>query len=94
MITIRVRRFKGTDILWEIFTRNKVNRVLITEKDLRKHKRILEIKTLSYEPGSSIYMTCRPKFREVISKFFPQTKFARVVRGAPATVGEFLISDG
>jgi len=40
-ITIKERVFEGSKGLWELLTRNEVNRVLITKDDLKTCKKIL-----------------------------------------------------
>ena len=76
-ITIKGQEFRGTKGLWELLTRKKVNRKLITSDDLKKYKKILILTNAhltDYQPGSDIQITRGSKFQDVISQLFPQTR--------------------
>ena len=45
--TIKGKRLKGTQVLWELLTRRNVNTGVITEDELKKYK-IFGIKTLTW----------------------------------------------
>jgi hypothetical protein len=66
--------FPGTKGLWELLTRKKVNKKLITSDDLQQYKTILE-KTnahlLGYNPNANINVSRGLKYRDVISKLLP-----------------------
>ena len=50
---------------------------MITEEDLKKYKRILEMTNThldGYESRGNIQTSNRSKFRDVIAKLFPQTR--------------------
>jgi len=74
---IRNKHFKGIRGLWELLTRKKVNKEIVTATDLRQYKRILNLTSVHlevYEPGAPIHISKGAKFRTVIAKLFPQTK--------------------
>jgi hypothetical protein len=76
-LAIKCRHSEGTQVLWELLTRNSVDRKVITESDLEKNKSILELTNVhleGYAPGGDITVIRGPKFNNVISKLFPQTK--------------------
>jgi hypothetical protein len=76
-ISIKGREFKGTPGLWELLTRKNVNVKNVTTDDLKKYKSILQMTNAhleGYEPDANIYITRGSKFRDVISKLFPQTR--------------------
>jgi len=82
---IRNKHFKGTRGLWELLTRKKVNKDLVSANDLKQYKAILILTSghlEHYEPGAPIHVTRSVKFRDVIAKLFPQTK----QRGAEASL--------
>jgi len=59
------------------FYSKKVNTDLITTNDLKRYKNILEMTNAhleGYEPGASILTSRGPKFRNIITKLFPQVK--------------------
>jgi len=79
-ISINWRHFKGTRGLWELLTRKKVPRGVVTEDDLQRYKTILQLTNAhlqGYEPPGNVQTSREPKFREVISKLFPQTRRPR-----------------
>jgi hypothetical protein len=66
-------KFKATKGLWELLTRKKVDKDLVTEDDLQKYKNILELSNAHlerYEPGANIQISKGAKFRGIISKLF------------------------
>ena len=76
---IRVRNveFLGTKGLWELLTRNRVNKKLITTEDLKRYKTILEMTSAhleGYDPDANIHNSKGLKFRDVISRLFPGTR--------------------
>ena len=75
--TIKGKRFKGTQGLWDLLTRKNVNTGVITEYDLKKYRMILEMTNANlerYESGGNIQTSRGSKFRYVIAKVFPQTR--------------------
>jgi hypothetical protein len=74
-IYLRDKEFKGTEGLWELLTRKKTNLAAVTTKELRKYKSILQMTDAhleQYEPGCNIHVSRGVKYRNVISKLFPQ----------------------
>jgi hypothetical protein len=66
-------KFNATPGLWELLTRKKVDRQLVTQSDLQTYKNILELTNAHlerYEPGANIQISRGVKFRDVISKLF------------------------
>ena len=58
-------------------TRKNVNRKLITTDDLKKYKKLLVLTNAhltDYQPGGDIHVTQGPKYHNVISHLFPQTR--------------------
>jgi hypothetical protein len=81
-ISINGRHFKGTRGLWELLTRKNVTRGVVTADDLKRYKTILQLTNAhlqGFEPGGNVQTSRGPKFREVISKLFPQTRRPRGV---------------
>jgi hypothetical protein len=66
--------FPGTKGLWELLTRKKVNKKLISADDLQQYKTILE-KTnahlVGYNSNANINVSRGLEYRDVISKLFP-----------------------
>jgi hypothetical protein len=85
-IHIKGHGFKGTEGLWELLTRKKVDTNKITKQDLKAYKAILEMThghLERYEPASDTQISRGPKFRDVISKlFFPSERKRRGVESA------------
>ena len=53
-ITIKENEFRGSEGLWELFTRKRVNKEHETSEDLRKYKKILLLtnpQLEGYQPG-------------------------------------------
>jgi len=81
-ISINGRHFKGNRGLWEILNRKNVTRGVVTADDLKRYKTILQLTNAHlqrYKPGGNVQTSRGPKFREVISKLFPQTRRPRGV---------------
>jgi hypothetical protein len=76
-VYVKKQEFKGTKGLWELLKRKRVNKDVITTEDLKQYKRILELTNAhleGYEPDANIKVTKGLKFKEVISKLFPETR--------------------
>jgi len=76
-IHIREVEFPATKGLWELLTRKKVNKRLVTSNDLKQYKTILEMTNAhmeGYEPDANIHTSKGLKFRDVISKLFSGTR--------------------
>jgi hypothetical protein len=76
-ITINGKRFRGTKGLWELLTRKNVNTDVITTRDMKRYKHILEmtnVHLVEYEPGGDIQISRGSKFAKVIPKLFLQSK--------------------
>jgi hypothetical protein len=74
---IKGKHFKGTRGLWELLTRKKVNKKLVSEDDLKQYKSILNLTSAhleGYEPHAPIHVSRGIKFRDVIARLFPQTR--------------------
>jgi len=74
---IRNTHFKSKTGLWELLTRKKVNKDIVSADDLKKYKSILNLTSAhlkGYEPSAPIHISRGIKFRTVIAKLFPQTK--------------------
>jgi hypothetical protein len=74
---IKGQHFKGTTGLWELLTRKRINKDKVTTSDLKLYKNILQMThghLERYEPSANIQITRGPKFKEVISKLFPQSR--------------------
>jgi hypothetical protein len=82
-ITIKGTQFKGTEGVWALLTRKKVNMEHVSKTDLTKYKKIL-LKTIApltgYQPGDSLNMTRWKKFREVIATLFAHPKRRETLR--------------
>ena len=71
------KTYTGTPGLYELITLKKVNKCLITTRDLKNYRRILEASSAHKKhnnPKGTIKTTRGVKFREVISHLFPATK--------------------
>jgi len=63
--------------LWELLTRKKVNKEIVSAADLKRYKSILNLTSAhleGYEPGAPIHISKGIKFKTVIATLFPQTK--------------------
>ena len=76
-ITIKGQEFRWIKGLWEILMRKNVKRKLITTDYLKKYKKPLVLTNAhltDYQSGGDIQVTRGPKFHDVISQLFPQTR--------------------
>jgi hypothetical protein len=76
-VHIKKQVFPTTKGLWELLTRKRVNKKLITAKDLKQYKKILELTNAhleGYDRDANINVTTGLKFKEVISKLFPSAR--------------------
>jgi hypothetical protein len=76
-LTVKGRHFEGTEGLLKLLTRNSIHSKVITESDLKTYKSIFELTNAhleGYTPGGDITIIRWPKFNNVISKLFPNTK--------------------
>jgi len=76
-IHIKEVEFPATKGLWELLTRRKVNKKLVTSDDLKQYKTILEMTNAhleGYDPDANIRTSKGLKFRDVISKVFSGTR--------------------
>jgi hypothetical protein len=74
-IYLKDKHFKGTGGLWEILTRKKSILNVVTTKDFRKYKTILQMTNAhleQYEPRGNIHVSRGVKYRDVKSELFPQ----------------------
>ena len=56
-ITVKETEFRGSEGLWELLKRNRVNKDYVTSDDLRQYKKILLISNAhleGYQPGGFI----------------------------------------
>ena len=73
-IHIKNVQFPATQGLWELLTRKRVDKKLVTNADLKQYKTILELTNAhleGYDPEANIRISRGNKFRDVISKLFP-----------------------
>ena len=76
-VHIKQREFKGTQGLWELLTRKRVDKKVVTDNDLEQYKTILELTNAhlqQYRPDADINVTRGLKFKEVISQLFPASR--------------------
>jgi len=76
-IAINGRHFNGTRAIWDLLPRKNVNRGVVTEDDLKRYKTIIQLTNAilqGREPAGNVQTSRAPKFKEVISKLFPQTR--------------------
>ena len=85
-ITVKGKHFKGTQGLWQLLTRRKVQRDKLTTDDLRAYKKILLLTNghlTGYVPDGNIHISSGTKFRDIISTLFqPQTRKRRGTESA------------
>jgi len=85
-ITNKGKHFRGTQGLWELLTRRKIQRDKLTSDDLRAYKKILLLTNghlTGYVPDGNIHISSGTKFRDIISTLFqPQTMKRRGVESA------------
>jgi len=75
-IHIKNVEFPATQGLWELLTRKRVDKKLVTDADLKQYKTILEMTIAhleGYDPEANIRISRGTKFRDVISRLFPCT---------------------
>jgi len=68
--------FPATKGLWELMTRERVDKESVTTADLKQYKTILEMTNAhleGYEPRANIRTSKGLKYKEIISKLFPGT---------------------
>jgi hypothetical protein len=76
-VHIKKQIFPATKGLWELLTRKRVNKKLITTEDLKQYKKILEMTNAhleGYDRDANINVTTGLKFKEIISKLFPRAR--------------------
>ena len=81
-MSINGRHFKGTRSLWELLVLKNLTIAVVTADDLKRYKTILELTNghlQGYEPGGNMHTSLGPKYKDVISKLFPQTRRLRGV---------------
>jgi len=65
--------FPATKGLWELLTRKRVNKNLVTTADLKQYKTILEMTNAhleGYKPRANIHTSKGVKYKKIISKRF------------------------
>jgi hypothetical protein len=75
--TIYGKQYTGTKVLWELLTRKNVNKNIVTTRDMKTDKGILQLTNAhleGYEPSGNIQISKGSKFKDVISKLFPQSR--------------------
>jgi len=75
-LTIKGRKFEGTEGLWQLLTLKNVDLDNVSKEDLSTYKSILQLTNghlEGYAPGGSINVTGGIKFGTVIAKLFPQS---------------------
>ena len=79
-VTVKGKHFRGTQGLWELLTRRKVQRDKLTTDDLRAYKTILLLTNghlTGYVPDGNIHISSGTKFRDIRSNLFqPQNQEA------------------
>jgi hypothetical protein len=76
-VIIKVKHFKVTRVLRGLLRRKDVNNKVITDKDLKKYKTILETTNAhfdGFEPGNDILFVRVPRVTKVIAKLFLSSK--------------------
>ena len=76
-IHIKNVEFPATHGLWELLTCKRVNKKLVTNADLKQYKTILEMTNAhleGYDPEATIRISRGNKFKDVISRLFPDTR--------------------
>jgi len=66
--------FPATKGLWELLTRKRVDKHLVTSPDIKQYKTILEMTNAhleGYKPRANIRNSKGVKYKEIISKLFP-----------------------
>jgi len=78
--------YKGTKGLFELLIRKKVDRSVVTSRDMKSYRAILEAKHGHLEdndPSGGIKTRRGAKYKDVISKIFPLGRVTR--RGSEST---------
>jgi hypothetical protein len=76
-ITIYGKQYNGTKGLWELLTRKNVDKSVVTAHDMKTYKGILQLTNAhleEFEPSGNIQISKGSKFKDVISKLFPQSR--------------------
>ena len=76
-ITIKEKEFRGSEGLWELLTRKRVNKEHVTSDDLRTYTKLLLLTNAhleGYQPGGLINFSPGKKFREIIAPLFAGPK--------------------
>jgi len=76
-IHIKNVAYPATKGLWELLTRKRVDKKLITNADLKQYETILEMTNAhlkGHDPETNIRILKRLKFRDIISRLFPGTR--------------------
>jgi hypothetical protein len=76
-ITIYDKHYNGTRGLWELLTRKTVNKSVVTAHDMKTYKSILQMTNAhleGFKPSGNIQISKGNKFKDVISKLFPQSR--------------------
>jgi hypothetical protein len=85
-VTIKGKHFSGTQGLWELLTRRKVQWDIITTDDLKAYKKILLLTDghlTRYELECDIHILAETKIRDVKAKLLqPQTRQSRGIESA------------
>ena len=73
-IHIKNVEFPATQGLWELLTRKRVDKKLITNADLKQYKTILKMTNAhleGYDPTANIRTSKGLKYKDFISRLFP-----------------------
>jgi hypothetical protein len=76
-IQIKEIDFPATKGLWELLTRKKLNKKLVTSNDLKQYKTSLEMTNAhleGYDPNANIDTSKGLKFRDIILRLFSSTR--------------------
>jgi len=63
---------RGSEVVWELLARQRVNKEQVTLHDLKTYKKILLMNNAhleGYQPGGVINVSGGKKFREIIAPF-------------------------
>jgi hypothetical protein len=83
-ITMKEKKFRVSEGLWELLTFMKMNKEHVTSDDLRTYKKILLLTNAhleGYQPEGVINVNRGKKFREIIAPFFARPKSRGVESG-------------
>ena len=84
-ITVKGKHFSGTQGLWELLTRRKIQRDKLTTDDLKAYKKILLLTNghlTGYVPDGNIHISSGTKFRDISTLFQPETRKRRGIESA------------